>query len=185
MDESTEDVAAEAADQGDEKKPKKGIVVPLLAALIGLGGGGALGVMFLGPMIGIKLAASAPLPDSDSEEDDHGGGGHGEEGEAAADGEQLHLIDNLVVNPAGSGGTRFLLASVALEPASESVTEELASRDVELRDALLRTLGSKTVDELVDINLREALATELLGAVEAIVGEGEIRRVFLPQYVIQ
>jgi flagellar FliL protein len=123
-------------------------------------------------------------------------GGHGEE---AADGEEgepsgeegktavakpVHLLDNLVLNPAGSGGTRFLLLSVAFEVKSAAVLEQMKARDAELRDVVLVTLGSKSVEELADMHAREALKTELRTATEKTFKKG-VKRVYFPQFVIQ
>ncbi len=189
MSESPPDGAA-TEETAEGQKPKKGKKAVLIAALLGLGGGAAGGLVVLGPAIGTSMAASAPLPGAEAAADDgHGGGGDDGHGGGGAEGgggaDALHVIDNLVVNPSDSEGTRFLLASVALVPGDPGLGDELTARDVELRDALIRVLGGKTVDQLVDIGQRAALADELKAAVESIVGDHTIRRLFIPQYVIQ
>ena len=95
------------------------------------------------------------------------------------------MINDLVVNPAGSGATRFLLASVAISPGENGSVSTFETRDIELRDALLRLLGSKTVDELADIQLRAALTEEMIAVLDGLLGEGYVGQVFLPQFVIQ
>jgi flagellar FliL protein len=122
-------------------------------------------------------------------------GGHDEE--ASGDGEDessgdgkvaaakpVHLLDNLVLNPAGSGGTRFLLLSVAFELKNAAVLEQMKARDAELRDVVLVTLGSKTVEELADMSAREALRNELRAATVKTFKKG-VKRVYFPQFVIQ
>ena len=181
MSEPTEDVAADQSGEDGEQKPKKRRLIPIIAISAGLGGGALMGLTLLGPPLGARLAEGAPIPEAEGAGGE--GGGHGGEGEVASD--ALAIIDNLVVNPSDTEGTRFLLASVALEPSSPDLTEIISARDVELRDALLRVLGAKTVDQLVDIGQRAELAEELRLAVEAIIGEGTIHGIFIPQYVIQ
>ncbi|RMH19038.1 MAG: hypothetical protein D6701_05475, partial [Gemmatimonadetes bacterium] len=115
--------APEQAAEGQEKK-KGGMMVLLIAGLVGVGGGSALGAMVLGPMVGARMADAAPSVDGShaepaggghGEDDGHGGGGdHGEGGGGEAAG-SLHVVDNLVVNPAGSNGTRFLLATIVAD----------------------------------------------------------------------
>lgn len=155
----------------EPRKPSK--LLPIFVALICLATGGAVGAKGLGPTVGTVLADRAA--------NGGGGGGHGGEGEAAA----LHVVDNLVVNPAASNGGRFLLTSIALEAVSPGETPLLEARDVELRDAMILVLGSKTVEELTDIGQRHIIADELLDAVEAIVGNHVVSRLFIPQFVIQ
>ena len=56
------------------------------------------------------------------------GGGGGEGGEEVSPG-VVHLVDNLVVNPAGSNGSRFLLANVAYR-AGEAFTWDAKKLEV-------------------------------------------------------
>ena len=155
------------------KKPSK--ILPVVVILLCLAAGGAVGAKGLGHTVGTVLADRAA---------NGGGGGHGggHGGEAAS---ALHVVDNLVVNPAGSGGGRFLLTSIALEAHSPDEVAGLEARDVELRDALLLVLAARTVDELSDISNRAAIASDLMTAVERVVGAHVVNRLFIPQFVIQ
>ena len=114
-------------------------------------------------------------------EEDHGG----EKGEKKA-GNTVHMMENLVLNPAGSNGTRFLMAAVAAEVKDEKVKEEMTGRDAELRDAVLRLLGERTVDQLSDMAQREALKKQLTDSLNArLASKSAIKRVYFPQFVIQ
>jgi len=174
MAENPEEEAVEA-----EAPPKKaGMILPLLLAVLASGAGGVVGMTLLGPPAGAWMAARASEGGGEKKGGGHGGG-HG------GGVETIHILDNLVVNPAGSEGTRYLLISVALEPVDPEMVEELAARDVALRDALLSFLGARTVDELADITKREDLVKEMKVALEHEVGQDVIYRIYLPQYVIQ
>jgi len=109
-------------------------------------------------------------------------GEKGKEGAAAA---AMHVLENLVLNPAGSGGSRFLLLSVAIEPGGTTTTEEFTARDAELRDIILTSLGSKTVDELVDMGSRERIKTEVQAAIIDRFGKKAVKRLYFPQFVVQ
>ena len=162
----------------EEAPPKKpGLVVPLILALLAAGAGAAGGAMFLGPAVAPALAARA-MDGGKSKGGGHGGG-HGEPAET------LHVLENLVVNPASSEGTRYLLVSVAIEPVDQEMVEHLASMDVSFRHTLLTTLGAKTVEELSDISMRPKIVAELQDSLESVAGKGIIHRIYLPQYVIQ
>ena len=95
------------------------------------------------------------------------------------------MVDNLVVNPAGSNGTRFLLASVAFETPDTSLDDAITARDLEIRDTLIRILGMKTVAQLTDFSFREQLVLELEEGIESVLGDETVTRIYLPQYVIQ
>lgn len=165
----------EGMDGEDAGGRRGGAVLTALVALVGLAGGGFAGASMLGPGLAPVLAERAMKPAGGKK-----GGGHG--GEAST---SLHVIDNLVVNPARSGGTRFLLVSIAVDTHEPDMADVVASHDVELRDGLIMVLGSKTVDELTDVSLRPAITKEILKAVEKITGPGVVTRIYIPQFVIQ
>ena len=134
----SEVTAVDEAEVAEQRPEKRASILPLLVVgLIGLGGGSALGGKALGATVGEQLARRQMAPGGRS-----GGGGHG--GEEIP---PLHVIDNLVVNPARSAGTRFLLTSVAIEISPDDAVL-LQARDAELRHALIMVLGTKTVEEL-------------------------------------
>lgn len=180
-----EEPSAEEGQDDEAPKKKGGKLLLIVALLVGLGGGSAAGAIFLGPIIGQRLADGGGESAEAAGDDGHseaGGGGGSEEPEAAG---VVHLVDNLVVNPAGSNGTRFLLASVAFETADGSYDDAIAARDLEIRDGLIRVLGMKSVGQLTDYGFREELVLELQAAIETILGSDTVQRIYLPQYVIQ
>lgn len=146
------------------------------ALLIGLSVGAAVGIVAGGTLLAAwRSGAVGHEPESE------GGAGHS----AAAAPAVVHTIDALVVNPADSDGLRFLMATMAVEVDGPATAAQLAQRDAEVREAVLRTLGSKTVSELADIGNRDTLKAELRAALLSVVERGDIRRIHLPQFVIQ
>jgi flagellar FliL protein len=178
----------------EEEQPHEEAAAPakpgMMLVIAGLVGGlviGGLGGSFaLGPVLAKKLAApksaeAATTEDKEKSEE----GGHGEKGEKKA-GASVQMMENLVLNPAGSNGTRFLMASVAAEVKDDKVKDEMAGRDAELRDAVLRILGERTVDQLADMSLREALKKELIDSLNSkLQSKTAVKRVYFPQFVIQ
>lgn len=170
-----------AANAPDEKKAPEipagpSRVILIVLALLGAGAGGWFG----GPLAAPRLAPILPVG---SGEDGGGGGGHGAPAESEADDEPL-VIDNLILNPANSGGSRFLIATLVLDVVPH-VRSVLESRDAEARDVLLRVLSGRTVDQLSDISLRDDIREDLRSALNAMLEEEGVLRIFLPQFVIQ
>jgi flagellar FliL protein len=166
--------------------PKSGGKKLLPIILVVAGGlivGGASGMFMAGPALARKLVKSAPMTAEDSAKaaEKADAAETGKEGAAA----KIFLLDNMVLNPAGSSGSRFLLVSIALRLKDATVEEDLKARDAEVRDALLRVLGGKHVEELSDITQREALKDELRRALGVIVKPGAIKGLYFPQFVIQ
>lgn len=177
---------SEAAESGR----KGGGIMPLaLVAVLTLVVGAALGVFVVGPMLAGGGAAAEQVAEHGEEEEasesgGHGAskGGHGSSSTPAAD---YYNIENLVVNPAGTQGTRFLIVSMTILADNSSTLSKLTARDAEIRDTLLQVLASKSIQDLSDLTQRERMKEEMRAAAEAVVKPGRIRRIFLPQFVLQ
>jgi flagellar protein FliL len=162
----------EAPDEGlPTAKAGPSVMVLLVLALVGAGAGGWFGGPVLTPMVAQVVASRG--------KDE--GGGHGAPSEGA---EGPVTIENLVLNPAGSGASRFLIATLVLD-AEESVRQDLELRDAEARDLLLTILSARTVEQLSDISLRDVIREDLRAALNTMLGYEGVHRIFLPQFVIQ
>jgi flagellar FliL protein len=176
------------------KAPKGAVLIGVLVGGLAIGAGG--GLFAIGPMV---AKSSGYVVTADTT---HAQGAEGAEGDhAAAEGDpaakegegggtsNLHLIDNLVLNPAGSGGTRFLMVAAAIELKDAPLVEALKARDAEVRDIVLRVMGAKTVDQLSDMAIRDSLRKELGDSLTGLLPKAQrkqaIRRVYFPQFVIQ
>ncbi|MDT0631243.1 flagellar basal body-associated FliL family protein [Rubrivirga sp. S365] len=97
---------------------------------------------------------------------------------------QFAKVDGIIVNPAESGGRRYLMVDLALEAADEETLAEVGAHEVVIRDAIVRLLGERTVDELAAVSGRAALKDTIRAHVNGIV-TGEIDRLYFTQYVLQ
>ena len=153
------------------KKSGKLLLVGGLAAGVTLGS--TMGFLVLGPKLAPSPAHAAAK------------GAAAKDSAKKIEPSPIYQMDNLVLNPAGSGGTRFLLLSVALEVKDAATAEELKAHDAEMRDAILRLFGAKTVDQVAEASAREALREEVNASLSKLLPAGAIRRVYFPQFVIQ
>lgn len=94
-------------------------------------------------------------------------------------------LENLIVNPAGSHGERYLAVSLGFEAEDAAVLAELEEREVVVRDALLSLLSARTVDELSTVAQRDSMKGELREAVNARLPSGGIDRIYFTRYVLQ
>jgi flagellar FliL protein len=167
---------------------------------VGLLVGGASGAVFIGPMVAKKMGKTTPIVAAAAADDEHGDAeaADGEHAEApaaedhgkpaeggAAEGAAVHLLENLVLNPAASGGARYLLLSVAIEVGNAKAGEDFKTRDAELRDIILTALGTKTVEDLTEITHRETFKSELQIAINARFGKKAVKSLYFPQFVVQ
>lgn len=158
--------------------------LPMIAMVaVGLAIGGGTGAAFVGPMFAKKFDSGADAAHGEAAPADDGG--HGAPAAPGGKAESVYVIDNLVLNPAGSGGSRFLLLSVAMEGGAAAVVTEMTARDAELRDIILTTLGSKTVEQLTEISVRDSIKSELIAVVSSRFGKGAVKRLYFPTFVVQ
>ena len=159
----------------------------LLLGSIGLGV--ALGAWQGAPRLAPRFApcaaeagpvwAAIPLPFGG----EGSGGGHGGESDAATD--RFVQFDDLILNPAATDGSRFLVLSLALELRDGSSVSDIEARDPEVRDVILTLLSGKTVQELADVTQRPALREELRQRLNRLLGGDQVVRLYLPRFVIQ
>jgi flagellar FliL protein len=165
-------MATEAIEQTPQASaaPPKGKQMVLILAIAGVATGVAAGLFGVGPILA-KRRANAPA-----------------EAPKAAESTSTavsHAIENLVLNPAGSGGTRFLMVTATFQLKDAAAEQLMKDREAEVRDHILALLGKKTVDDLSDISQRDLIKTEVLGVVTPLFPRGSVLKVFFPQFVIQ
>jgi flagellar protein FliL len=97
----------------------------------------------------------------------------------------IDQISDLVVNPAGTDGTRYLCTTVALESIDPKVSEEIKSREAQIRDVLIEILGKRSINELADLGTRNALREEIRAAVNGLLPSGEVVGVYFSNFVLQ
>ena len=139
----------------------------IMLAVAGLIAGAGVGMFGVGPLLANRK--SAPPPPKV------------EEVKSAV----VHALENLVLNPAGSSGTRFLMVTAAFELKDAGTEQLMKDHEAEVRDRILALLGKKTVEELTDPAQRDAIKKQVLEAVTPVFPKGTVLKVFFPQFVIQ
>jgi flagellar FliL protein len=97
----------------------------------------------------------------------------------------IYEIPDIIVNPAGTQGMRFLSATVGLETHDPDLLEELEARQALVRDILIGILSSKRIEDLVAPAAKDSLRTEILKRLNPQLATGRVSRVYFTNYVIQ
>jgi len=99
---------------------------------------------------------------------------------------RIYVIKDLIINPAGTRGTRFFLVSLGLEYSPPSAEDRLSQQEPRVRDKLITILAEKTLAQLSDITYREKLRKEINQAVQEVLGEdAKVLHVYFVKYVLQ
>jgi flagellar FliL protein len=99
--------------------------------------------------------------------------------------EFLFVVKDLIVNPAGTGGLRYLLTSVGIEVTNEKAFAEIQSKEVIVNDILINVLSSKTLEELSDVTKRKDLRREIAKKIDEILTQGRVQNVYFSKFIIQ
>ena len=100
-------------------------------------------------------------------------------------GSVVYAIKDIVVNPAGTGGSRFLSVSFGIELDSEDLASEFERRDPLVRDALITILSSKTVAQLMDAKQKEIMRFQIKKRLEKVMQTGGVTGVYFTDFVLQ
>ena len=170
---SSEETTSSKADTSKKSGPKlPPILVYLIIAVVMLAAGYLIGNKMAGGGSPEKAALAA----------------HNESSEAhqttGAPGE-IVMMEDVIVNPSGTGGTRFLSVSIGFEAASKETAELIRSREAVIKDALITILGSKTIEQLSDPKEREITRFQIKKRTEQLLGSEDLTAVYFTDFILQ
>ncbi|HUI10294.1 MAG TPA: flagellar basal body-associated FliL family protein [Bacteroidota bacterium] len=102
-----------------------------------------------------------------------------------AEAKSIFVVKDVIVNPAGTNGTRFLLTTVGFEINGIEREKELEGKEVQVRDVLNTILTSKGLEDLSGNEQREALRKEILQKVGEMLPAGSLTNVYFSKFIIQ
>jgi len=94
-------------------------------------------------------------------------------------------IDDIIVNPSGTGGTRFLSASIGFEVTGKETPALFEKKMPMIRDALIAILGSKTIDQLSDAKEKEITRYQIKKRIEQLLKTDDLAAVYFTDFVLQ
>jgi flagellar protein FliL len=98
---------------------------------------------------------------------------------------QTAALNKMVVNVAGTMGTRFLLSSVTLVGTSPDFKARVEQHRDQLLDLATSALGNKTIADLEKPGARNQLRTELLSIINSAFGGGFVDEIYITELAIQ
>jgi flagellar FliL protein len=197
--------AEAAAEAPVEAAPPPNMMVPMIASvIISLGGMFAIFQFVIGPSIKASISkavkdanstdsnktakADAKAEPKDDSKKGEASGGDGKD-ESAGPIPIVGEDENIIVNPAGSGGTRYLLVEIFLVRKYDNDTgfkSAIEAKSKELQDKTINTLRRFNAEDLSDPVIQDTIKNRLKGQYQAIIGEDlEIDRLVVPKWIMQ
>lgn len=103
---------------------------------------------------------------------------------AHGSGGTVFRVESIIVNPAGTQGTRFLMATIAFEFSDPKAEERMRDSEVRVRDLVVTVLENQTMEALTQPGARDRVKRQLAAAVMDIADDPHMV-VYLPQFIIQ
>jgi len=97
----------------------------------------------------------------------------------------IYMLDNLVINPMGTNGLRYIAMSIGLGVDNPSVVDVLKERDIQIRDAMNSLLANKSMSDFVDMSQRDELKHEIMQTVNAKINPSKVESIYFTEFVIQ
>jgi len=170
------DKTKEQAEQQDgPKKRNKILLIIIVVATILIIGVGAAAYF-----AGVKNAtpASVPPPVEENKADST-------TAKQSEDLGPMVPVDEFLINLLDKETNRYLKATMTLEVDSQNTLEEIQTRMPQIRDAILLHTSNKTFNELRDLQGKMQLRTELTKQINTLLNKGEVKHIYITNFVIQ
>lgn len=112
------------------------------------------------------------------------GGGAAKEG-AAGGAANVFALDPFIVNIYDGQELRYLKVKVELEMVNTAVKGELDARLAAIRDAILVLISTKTLHDIQDVQGKNQMKDEIMGAINRIIPPGKIAKIYFTDFVVQ
>lgn len=188
-------------DSGEEESPEKSsnpmmkYIIMAGIVIVMAGAGYFVTLKFIKPMVSEDGQSTSIEDDSEDDADSHKAKApkkkkkkkrkRSSEEEGSEVTAYIFEIEDIIVNPAGTGGTRFLSASVGFELEYEDLLPLFKARQAQIRDALITILGSKNIEQLTDMKQKEIARLQIKRRVEHLLETDELTAVYFTNFVIQ
>ncbi len=165
----------------DEPKRK----FPMLAIVVVVSGilGVTSGLALVAPRVLASRTAAQTEADAPADGDHGGEKGASQHAPSAGEPGTMMELGNILVNPAGSQGLRFLMVAVAFEVANNDLRDLLHRREAHVRDIVISVLEDQTLAALSSPGARDTVKARLAEAIRPLVGNTPVT-VYVPQFVI-
>ncbi len=115
-----------------------------------------------------------------------GGSSSSHEGAASSSSQRETVpLNKLLVNVAGTMGSRYLLASIALMGGGSNFRDRIAEKEPQLRDVASSILMTKSIADLEKPGARNLIRGELLAGFNNVLGEQGVQEIYFTEFAIQ
>ena len=97
----------------------------------------------------------------------------------------MYPMNQFIVNLLSENGSRFLKTTINLEMDKAELSAELDKKKPLIRDIIIRTLSSKTFEEVSTMKGKDRLKDEIVSKINDVLSDGQIKDIFFTDFVVQ
>ncbi|MBP7141356.1 MAG: flagellar basal body-associated FliL family protein [Opitutaceae bacterium] len=189
-----------AAPAGDAEAPDKkspGMIaklVPIIAVIVlAPVASWAVAKFVIIPQLKHELSSLSPADapaESHASAPSHGkaekeSGGHGKKQEGAPGEGNSYTFENVVVNLAGTMGTRYLKATFMVSGSDAGLRSQFESNKPKMVDVALNVLSALTLTDLEEPGSKNIIREKLMGAFNQALGRKVAEQIYFSDFVVQ
>ncbi len=106
-------------------------------------------------------------------------------GEKGAKGKKFTQLKKVIVNVAGTMGTRFLVTEITMVSKHAAFEAKFADSEPELRHVTINALSSKTITDLEKPGAKNLIRAELTALYNSVFGAGVVQEIFFTEFAVQ
>lgn len=97
----------------------------------------------------------------------------------------MYPMSQFVVNLLSESGSKYLKVILDIELGSEELAMEMDQKKSLIRDIIIRSLSSKTFEEVSTMKGKDRLKDEIVNSVNEVLADGQIKNIFFTDFVVQ
>jgi flagellar FliL protein len=178
MDKTPEPAPETPAPDGEQKpgKPLMKYIIIAAVVLVQIAAAYFLqkAIFFAGPATAETVAAEHREEGEDAEADEHGEGGP-----------HIVMLEEIVVNPAGTSGRRYLAITMGIQTSVPEAEKKVEEAKPMIRDALITLLSAKPLEQLANTGYRDSLKSEVKTTLNIVAKNLKVQNIVFSGYVLQ
>lgn len=95
------------------------------------------------------------------------------------------LPGKVLVNVAGTQGTRYLLVNMTLVSFNGELKSLIEKHEAEMKDVAASALANKTIADLEKPGARNVIRSELISVFNNVLGDGTVTEIYLTEFAVQ
>lgn len=136
------------------------------------------------PKAAVAPAADAPPAEAPEASGKEGKEGKGKKGEVAAP-SNTYEFSNVVVNLAGTMGTRYLKTTFIVTGSEKNIRSTFDTNKAKLLDVTLNVLSALSLSDLEEAGAKNLIREKLIGAYNQALGKKTVDQVYFSDFVVQ